>query len=161
MSLVLCSHSHRGRHVCSLCSSLLQTDSRRSSDSYSSRAASLHSESGCTPTAHLCRGIVYSSERSLMETAAETDWNIQACSLTREGAGVVEVEAAAVGALTVLVTSAAGDVAVVRLVATIPAGRVRDDWIRRTTVCKHHRQFNNSPPLVHLWVLPDFSGGAN
>lgn len=56
--------------------------------------------------------------------------------LTREGAGVVEVEAAAVGFLTVCVTSAARDVTVVRLVATIPAGCVRDDWTWRATVCR-------------------------
>lgn len=62
--------------------------------------------------------------------------------LTREGAGVVEVEAAAVGFLTVRVTSAARDVTVVRLVATIPAGRVRDDWTWRATVCRVYRVWN-------------------
>lgn len=70
--LVLCSRSHRGRHVCSLCSSLLQTDSRRSSDSYSSPASSLHSEAACTPTAHLCTTTMLSSERWLMENHNET-----------------------------------------------------------------------------------------
>lgn len=48
--------------------------------------------------------------------------------LTRDGADVVVVVAAAVTGDAVLITSAAGDVAIIGLVASIPAGCVWDDW---------------------------------
>lgn len=54
--------------------------------------------------------------------------------LTWGGADVVVVEAAAAAGGAALVTPAAGRLAVVRLVASVPAGRVGNIWRRETDV---------------------------
>lgn len=68
--------AHPGRHVCSLCSSLLQTDSRRSSDTCSAGASPLHSAAWCTPTAQL-QGTVHEEAGEEDEPRSQRQTNIR------------------------------------------------------------------------------------
>lgn len=67
--------------------------------------------------------------------ATETELNVRGRKqrLTWDFADVREVRAAAVAGVTVLVTSAAGDLVVKHLVTTVPARREGNDWTWKAT----------------------------
>lgn len=70
--------------------------------------------------------------------------------LTRDGADVMVVIAAAVAGDTVLVTSAPGDVPVIGLVASIPAGRVGDNCNGKTTPFFKKKKFCVLPAVLQI-----------
>lgn len=114
------SPSHCGRHVCSWCSSLPQTGSPRSSDTCSAAAGSLRSAPGCTPTARLqgtASGLVVGELKPHPSGLSTCTVRSPARNgalvgvkrrLTWCHADFLEVGAAAVGGVTVLVAPAVG-----------------------------------------------------
>lgn len=134
------SPSHCGRHVCSWCSSLLQTGSHRSSGTCSAAAGSRRSAAACTPTARLrgtASGLVAGDlelrpsglpTRTVRSPARNRGAVGVKRRLTRRHADFLEVGAAAVGGVTVLVTPAVGGFLVEHLEAATLA---RHDHIWR------------------------------